>query len=289
MDSPRVTISKHANHWEITWNSSPVPEAFACEIRRIVNKNTTYGNELHPYISQLVKSNSGDGVSLDVARNIQHIYARAKLIRNYHRITARGPQMAKLYSSGVDILEIAQKFDSPPLLAMKLILEERGVRSLDEVMRGRAALPDPRDALQLKLAADNDFESFSNVQKAAEVAKRAELAFVGWLRDSGIKLRTEAELIAEQVAQGGRASLTPDALFDEEVRINGIVVRWVDFKNYCGVEVPYLLRSNSAQAKKYFTEWGLGAICYKNSFVENMTLEGAMLLDGRALPVNWLG
>lgn len=112
--------------------------------------------------------------------------------------------------------------------------------------------------------------------------------FVEWLRESGVKLKTENELREEQKADSGKASLTPDALFEEPVFINGEQISWIDFKNYCGVNAPYLLKSNLSQAKKYWEEWGTGAICYRHGFIDNLPIiDYAIPVDGRSLPLSW--
>lgn len=289
MNSPMVSLTRDSEGVKITWNGTTIPREFVTKLRRIITKNNTYGKELLPALRYLVQSNPDDGVTLGAALNMQHAYTKAKIIRNYWRLAEKASLMERSYK-GDNILDVAKKFDSPPMLVFKLIMEYRGVDSklISQMLRGEAKPFDPADAKQLEIAMENDAESFPNTQAIAEAAMCTEGLFINWLRESGVKLKTENDLRAEQEALSGRASLTPDALFQEPVFINGTRVAWIDFKNYCGVDAPYLIKSNLNQAKKYHIEWGVGAICYRHGFIEGLPLEEfAIPLDGRSVPIGW--
>lgn len=91
----------------------------------------------------------------------------------------------------------------------------------------------------------------------------------------------------EQVEKFGRAVITPDLLFLDEVYINGVRVHWIDYKDYIGTKIHFLFSSNSGQSGKYTEKWGTGALCYHRGYVEGLVIPGASLLDARSLPVEF--
>ena len=99
------------------------------------------------------------------------------------------------------------------------------------------------------------------------------------MRSTGARFKTQEDLVEEQTEEFGGPVATPDILFMEAVSINGVSVKWVEFKDYTGVPDGVLYKSNIRQVKKYTDKWGAGAIVYRQSFVSdtmfprNITLE----------------
>ena len=119
-------------------------------------------------------------------------------------------------------------------------------------------------------------------------AEANEVSVVNYFRSLGIRLYDQAELVEQQIKIFGRAKFTPDILFIDKVFINKTRIGWIEYKDYVGTKVPFLYSSNKDQSAKYFKEWGTGAMCYRHSFVSNLSIDGAILLDATALPIKLL-
>lgn len=275
------------------WKSNPIPVNFAREIFKLVNKSRSYSPKMLDTVRQLVKSEemAGSKLSLDVALNIQHIYIKSKIVNRYYQIATKAQVLSTEYIN-TPILNISKKYDFPPLLILKTVWETK--MNYSEIKKIIKIGPDQAKSMlsdwdykQLKQAYEFDTESMPNQQKAAEDARVAEKRFVEYFRNLGINLKDENDLINEQMSEFGRVSLTPDVLFTDEVFINDVPIKWMDFKNYACLDARFLLLNNIKQAKKYYEKWGMGALCYRYSFLADAHIDGAMLLDARCLAVNW--
>jgi hypothetical protein len=130
-----------------------------------------------------------------------------------------------------------------------------------------------RDWREFCLASENDAERHFNQIGTQVRAQAAEDLFVAWFVSHGIRLQTQAEIVAE----GGR--ITPDILFIDKVVIDGRPVCWIDYKDYVGTKVAYLYKGNLAQAAKYHAKWGEGAMCYGLGYVEGLTFPDTLVID----------
>ncbi len=184
-------------------------------------------------------------------------------------------------SSIVDLAKLHRV--SPTRLLQGILLRKRiNEKNLDNMFRCRInpeSVLNGRDLEQFKLAEANDDTSGRAQLLIDEIAATNESTFLKLFSGFGIKYMNQEELIATQIREHGRAVATPDMLFVDEVYINGERIYWIDFKNYLGVANTNLYLSTCAQVKKYFDKWGKGAICYKNSSVEGLTYNGAIVLD----------
>jgi hypothetical protein len=226
------------------------------------------------------------------ALSVRSAIMRQKIIKNQHKINARMANIAREYRSK-DIAKLSQKYDYPPLSLLRSILIHSGQNEskLYNVFSGKTkpeTVLSGRDLAQYHAAGLIDAESNFDQQTIMKIALDNEALFVDYFKGLGIKLKTEQDLITEQTKELGAAHLTPDILFVDDVVINGARVHWIDFKNYAGTPVNFLYASNAAQAHKYAAHWGPGAICYRWSYVEDLALPGAILLDGSALPINYI-
>ncbi len=229
-------------------------------------------------------------VTVEQALAIRNIVIKDKIVKGYARINTSIARIAEMYDRGDDILALSTRFDFPPLSLLRSIFMRLGYSTgaLHSVFANKKSpntVLERRDVEQYKKAEKHDAESVISQQQAAVVAADNEKAFVDYVRGLGIALQTQDSLTEQQMSDCGRAVLTPDILFMDEVYINGKRVHWIDYKDYIGTNVGFLLESNTKQAAKYMKEWGPGALCYHRSFVSNVTIPGTLLLDMGALPV----
>jgi hypothetical protein len=233
---------------------------------------------------------AGHSTTIPVAGaiSIRNIVLKDKIVSSYGRMNGLMSVIAPRYASGESILSLARVFDFPPLNLLRGILLHRGMNP-SEVYQVFAEKVRPalilsgRDLSQYKRAAANDAESIINQQAIADIAAANEDTVVQYFQRLGIGLKTQADLTAEQLAEHGRAVITPDILFTDEVYINDQRVHWIDYKDYIGTYVPFLYNSNVAQAAKYTARWGPGAMLYHHSFIDTLKIPGAILLDTSAL------
>ena len=219
---------------------------------------------------------------------IRNVILKDKIIKNYKRMNQIIPKIVKKYESGEDIIKLSRSFDFPPMNLLRGIFLFRGmdpqrVYSVFANKTDPSKLLSTRDLKQYWEAEQNDAESTFNQQIAARIAEENEALFVSFLTRAGISLTTQAKLVAEQMKEHGRAIATPDVLFNDEVFINGNLIKWIDYKDYIGTNVNFLYRSNLEQVNRYEKIWGPGALCYHRSFVEGLTISSAMLLDTSAM------
>lgn len=292
-DGDTDNASNEVTTYHITWPVTPIDKTFAIRVRKLVDKSRSYGSTLLKSVEQLVKSESKAGypVPLAVALNMQHSYTKAKIIRNYYSITPKIPKIAADYNQ-MNIMELSRKYDFSPLLLLKHVWLHRGVDStvvanaINGITPNSPALT-AYDRQQYKIAYSEDLENRENRDDAAKFANIAENKFVEYFRSLGINLKSENDLINEQMASSGRAVLTPDILFLDKVYINGTLCKWLDFKNYSCLDVAFLLKNNIRQAEKYNKEWSSGALCYRHGFLSDIKIPSTLLLDVSNLPISW--
>lgn len=278
------------------WPSQPVNARAYSRIASYVRSIRNYGpmtrGRAAIFRAFIVRVNAryGSSISIDQAISIRNLALKDKIIKNYARVNGSMDEIARAYRGGAGVLDLSQKYDFPPLGLLRGVFLKMGY----DAGRLRALFADKmrpddvlgrRDAQQFRLAERNDAESTFNQQEVARVALENENRFVDYFRNLRVGLRTQDDLVAEQTREYGKPILTPDVLFTEDVYINGRPVKWIDYKDYVGTDVKFILSSNLAQAAKYHAKWGPGAICYRYGFVDGLHLPGAILLDGGYVPM----
>lgn len=280
----------------VKWISYPINKYVYAKISKWVYNSHDYApmnskklRSMEALLKSLNKKYGAD-VQLDQAISIRNIVLKDKIIKNYSRMNSMISKIYAEYMSGVGILKLSATYDFPPLNLLRGILIKKGLNQskLYDIFANRKdpeSLLSGRDLQQYHIADRNDAESTFNQQLIATIAAENENTIVRYFSALGIKLVTQEQLVAEQVAEIGRAVLTPDILFLDEVYINGARTHWIDYKDYVGTNVQFLYESNKNQAAKYNAKWGPGALCYHKSFVDGLIIPAAMLLDARSVPV----
>lgn len=297
MMNPNFSIRSEGAVHHIKWKVYPVDRRTYGGIAQWVMRSTDYtpmnkGKMI--YLTQLVGDLNGlygGAVTIEQAVAIRNIILKSKIIKNYHRMNSVIRKVSREYDGGLSIMSLSATYDFPPLNLLRGIFLHKGydsgkVHAIFTSKRDLSYLKG-RDLAQFVIAEANDAESTFNQQIVTEIAAENEIRFVKFFADLGIGHRTQDDLVTEQTAQFGRAVITPDLLFTDTVFINGARVHWIDYKDYIGTNVGFLLKSNTEQAAKYTVKWGPGAMCYHKSFVDDVKI-GALMLDTSALSIELL-
>ena len=219
--------------------------------------------------------------SIRRAINVNKIQSRARQVRKQTH------QIVRDYERGIDILALSAKYDYPPLPILYNILALiYNNKELRDHFMGRDAILRGRDDKQYRAAYRVDATNPEYQRQNTERAAHNEAKFVKYCRTL-FALQTEDQLKQSQISNFGQAVATPDVLAQEPLTINGHQVKWIDFKDYAGTPSHLLYSKNCEQAAKYHALWGPGAICYRHSYVEGLTIPGAILLDGSGLPIDY--
>lgn len=295
--SVRKSAAEQSRVHKINWPVQKISKKVYDKIVEHVNASTNYAKftqaDIAAFDSLLAQWNEEFGACVTImqALSIRNIVLKDKIIRRYGRMNALVAKIAAEYSAGKSIMILSRKYDFPPLNLLRGILLHLGL-SKKEMYNVFANKVDPstilvgRNLVQFRRACANDAESTFNQTLIADLAAKNETTVVNYFKSLGIGLVTQDELVAQQTAEFGRAIITPDILFTDEVYINGARVHWIDYKDYVCTRAGFLLRSNREQAARYVAKWGPGALCYRYGAVEGIEITDAQILDTQSLRVN---
>lgn len=301
VNTPEFSVSvsnvNGANVYNITWKSNPIPAHIYKSVVSNFRRNDNYApmsdhqrTQIAEQVADINKYNSTH-VTTEQLISIRNIVIKEKIIKNYPRMNRDINVMLAEYNKGKCILELAQKYDFAPLNLLRGLLLASG-RYSQRVIYSVFALKTPPDTYlrgydmdQYNLAVTNDAESTFNQQENERIALENEARVVEYFKSLGIRIKNQDLLVAEQVAEFGRAIHTPDILFLDTVFINGRRCHWIDYKDYICTRVNFLYTSNCAQAEKYNAVYGEGALAFHHSYVNGVKINHAQLLDVRVLPV----
>lgn len=298
MIKPEITISRAGGVFNIIWPSVTIPKNVFEEISKRVRKETDYnllnGRKLAKFgqfINNLGVVYECD-ISLKCAISIRNVVLKDKIIRNYTRMNKMISKMSAEYNA-YDILKLSVKYDFPPLNLLRGIFLFNGIKSsiVYDIFANRKS-PDEfihgRDLNQFKLASKNDAESSFNQSSIAKIALDNETLVVNYFTSEGIQIKTQEELVREQIREYGRAVATPDILFIDPVFVNGQPAHWIDYKDYTCTNVSYIYNSNLEQALRYVEKWGPGVLCYRYGTVANVQISNTQLLSAEYLPIKFI-
>ena len=221
------------------------------------------------------KSITFSGLDIKQAQSIRRHVIKQYNITNAYRVKMEIETIAAKYKSGKSVLDISRDMRLSPYFIFKNLAEHLHGKEVQKKLnilslgQARASdLFDARMAHEYDEISVYDFESIAVQLQMAEVAAGHENNFVAFLRDDlGIKLKVQEELF-EEAMRDGNHPVTPDALFLSPVEINGVRVRWIDFKAYCGTPLHFLAGRTQLQYAKYKKTYGDGFIVYEHGYVE---------------------
>lgn len=201
------------------------------------------------------------------------IKVHVRMQHNIGDLTAR-------YLAGEDIVDIAKGECYSPVALYKRMLIHRGVSEAATKMLTSKLMDreeqekrlTARDIEQLYAAWAADSMNPRTIMMRAQEAERTEAQFVEWFAKQGVAFQTQKQLAEQQTKDEGRPICTPDVLITGKYTVDGKQIHWIDFKNYMGCPLPYLVRSCQEQAAKYTKRWGRGAFCFSCGIIAGLQI-----------------
>lgn len=289
-----MQISKQDNIWRINFSSYMINPKLYSTLRAKVLSTSSYaplrGQMKKEFISIIRSLNTiyCSNVTFEQAVSMRNSVLLEKSIGSAHRIKTNSARIAQIYKLGnhTNIQVLSELYDLPPLALLREIIlhnnpdiDEAALRQVFDGRRDAAKVLPAEYVIAFRDALKIDINNPHEQRKVAATAQNNENIFVEQFIRMGINLKTQGQLVDEQIESHGRAMSTPDLLFIDPVFINGYEVRWIDYKDYVGCSSGFLYNSNIAQAKKYTALWGRGAIAYNNGYVSDLSLSGAIPIE----------
>jgi Protein of unknown function TPD sequence-motif len=177
--------------------------------------------------------------------------------KKFYRIKAQARRLAFMWQNGMSLLEIANKFDFPPILTALMVLEQRKIprKSFWKMINELDSVRDRRLRRELEDVARADIV-YSPEGSARQYARGrwGEAKLHTWLDARGIQYETEKDLRAKY-------DKTPDILVHKPLEMNGSRKYWIESKATFGD--PHEVRRHiKKQLQPYSDMFGDGAVVY---------------------------
>lgn len=217
------------------------------EYKRLYNRLQTYRD-----IEKLI----GEGYDERLIKTLYTQKTSRDVKKRFHIVGNNSARLLKAWKKGESMLEIAEKWQFPPVMTARFIFLEDGA-SKTEFQRyvHDPDLLKPETAAELKEAiACDPVYSPKGTEEQAERGRWGEGLLQGWLKDQGIGFRTESDL-------RGVYDKTPDSLLDEPMLYEGKKIYWVESKASFGDNTEFKYNSRK-QLIPYTRIFGPGVVVY---------------------------
>ena len=197
--------------------------------------------------------------------------------KRFYRVKDQAKKMAWAWQHGSSFVEVAKRFDFPPILTALMILEQRKVnrKTFWKMLGDLDRVQDRRLRKELGDASSTDIV-YSQVGSARQYARGrwGETKLQSWLKGKGLEYRTEKDLRAEY-------DKTPDVLLHRPVELDGSKKYWIESKATFGD--PYEIRRHIRKQLEPYTDlFGDGMVLYWFGYVDDVDLpvpEGVSVVD----------
>ncbi|TLZ72096.1 MAG: hypothetical protein E6K10_03240 [Methanobacteriota archaeon] len=197
--------------------------------------------------------------------------------KRFYRVKDQAKKMAWAWQHGSSFVEVAKRFDFPPILTALMILEQRKVnrKTFWKMLGDLDRVQDRRLRKELGDASSTDIV-YSQVGSARQYARGrwGETKLQSWLKGKGLEYRTEKDLRAEY-------DKTPDVLLHRPVELDGSKKYWIESKATFGD--PYEIRRHIRKQLEPYTDlFGDGMVVYWFGYVDDVDLpvpEGVSVVD----------
>ena len=176
--------------------------------------------------------------------------------KRFHIVGNNSRRMLKEWKQGSTMLEIAQRWQFPPVMTARFIFLEDGATKsefMDYVHDPDLLKPEVAEELKEAIACDPVY-SPKGIEEQAERGRWGESLLQNWLKEQGIGFRTEADL-------RGKYEKTPDALLNEPMMFEGKKIYWVESKASFGDNTEFKYNSRK-QLIPYTKIFGPGVVVY---------------------------
>jgi hypothetical protein len=184
--------------------------------------------------------------------------------KKFYRVKAQARRLAFMWQNGTSLLDIANKFDFPPILTALMVLEQRKVsrKNFWKMINDLDAVRDRRLRRELEEVTRADIV-YSPEGSARQYARGrwGEAKLQRWLDTRGIQYETEKALRTKY-------DKTPDILVHQPIEMNGSRKYWIESKATFGD--PHEIRRHiKKQLRPYSDMFGDGAVVYWFGYVDD--------------------
>ena len=269
----------------LRWENSPIPSKIEKEVKSILIEIPGYHRLNHSEMDGMYKISSEYGMNIRQVMSLRSGILREKAMHRHNFAIESSATLGALYNEGKSVLDLAKSYDLPPGTVMRMVLFSRGWNKGKiriKLNKGVNTL-NKRDSEEWELARQNDMITAGNDKARRAMADNFETRVATYFDSQCVGYRTQEELMEEQIEKFGRPIRTPDLLLDDPVIINGKKISWIDAKGFYGANIWSNRKSFEKQTKRYFSEWGRGALLFKDSFCDGLNVKGALLLDASGM------
>jgi hypothetical protein len=274
---------------ELEWAINAVPKETQRIVGKIVCRPGEFGWLHEDRVSEISKKIDNYPITLEQALSLRSALNQEKSVYSHGRLISRSNELKRRYDSGQGVISLSKKFDAPPVNTFRAILTGRGwsKTKIKETLKSPSKLNE-RDKKEFLLAEEQDKVSSVNQSETQSAAEIFEDILCNYFTSLGVRFRRQEELLKEQKKSEGRAVITPDLLFLDDIRINDIPCAWIDAKHFFGADLKFPKKKTQKQVDRYVKEYGQGAIVYRHGFCQSLNLNGAIQLDSSPLDLSLL-
>jgi hypothetical protein len=199
--------------------------------------------------------------------------------KRFYRVKDQAKRLLRMWQDGQTFVQIARKYDFPPVLTAMMILEQRKVsrKQFWKLVSDPGLTKDTRLRRDLQQALKEDIVySPAGVETQYTRGRWGEKKLFDWLEARGIQYRTEKQLKSEY-------EKTPDVLLHKPIEWNGSKNYWIESKAIVGDPVE-IRRHIRKQLGPYSEIFGDGIVVYWFGYVEDVKLDipnGVSMVDER--------
>ena len=273
---------------DVTWKTKAVSKDVQTKAGKIACIPGEFGFLPEERVQEIAEKLDHLPITLEQALSLRSALNQEKSVYSHSRLMRRANELSRRYNSGESVIALSKRFDAPPVNTFRAILTGRGWSKsrIKETLNKQPHRLNKRDREQFELAESVDRVSSvdqSDTQRAAEVF---EDILCDHFESLGVRFRRQEELLTEQKHSEGRAIITPDLLFLDDVRINGVPCAWIDAKHFFGADLKFPRKKTQKQVDRYVAEYGQGSIVYRHGFCDGLRLKGAGQLDASPLDLS---
>ena len=270
---------------EIEWPINPVPLDVQKVIGKLIVKRGEFGFLEEERVDEIAQIIEKYPIGIEQALSLRSAINQEKSVYSHRRIMDQKKELRQRYENGIGILELAKYVDGPPVNVFRAILTARNhSKNRIKMMLKEPGRMSEYDQEQFRIAEQADRVANVDQSETHLAADLFEDILCEHFESLGVRFRRQGELSKEQIISEGRPVRTPDLLFLDDLRINGIPCAWIDAKHFFGSALSFPRKKTQKQVDRYTEVYGQGAIIYRHGFCDGLHLRGAQKLD--AMPVD---
>ncbi len=270
---------------EIEWPINPVPLDVQKVIGKLIVKRGEFGFLEEERVDEIAQIIEKYPIGIEQALSLRSAINQEKSVYSHRRIMDQKKELRRRYENGTGILELAKYVDGPPVNVFRAILTARNhSKNRIKMMLKEPGRMSEYDQEQFRIAEQADRVANVDQSETHLAADLFEDILCEHFESLGVRFRRQGELSKEQIISEGRPVRTPDLLFLDDLRINGIPCAWIDAKHFFGSALSFPRKKTQKQVDRYTEVYGQGAIIYRHGFCDGLNLRGAQKLD--AMPVD---